>query len=199
MNSNVAITRAERLLERSIELKALQFGDFTLTSGAKTGFYFDGRLLTTDGEAVEIISEIFLDILMRRNTHYFGGPAVAAVPIIGGMVLSAHQKGYDLKGYFVRSDAKSYGLEKRIEGHIHPGEPVALWDDTLSTGGSLLSAVDAVDSMDASVDLVLCIMDRHHGGTEKINERSIPLFNILTSNDEGRVEVDRLTLRKWFE
>ncbi len=198
MNADEAITRAERLVERSIELEALRFGDFTLTSGGKTSFYFDGRLLTTDGEGVEILSDIFLDILMRRNIHHFGGPAVAAVPIIGGMVLSAHQKGYELKGYFVRSDAKAHGLEKRIEGHMRPHQRVALWDDTLSTGGSLLSAVDAVRDMKARVDLMFCIMDRHHGGTEKIKERSIPLFNVLTSNDEGKVEVDRATLRQWF-
>ncbi len=198
MNYADAIAHAERLLERSLELGALQYGEFTLSAGATSNFYFDGRLLTTDGEGVEILTALFLDILMRRDIHYFGGPAVAAVPIIGGMALAAHQKGYDLKGYFVRSDQKSYGLEKKIEGHLNPSERVALWDDTLSTGSSLLDALDAVNAVPASVDLTLCIIDRHHGGTEKLRDRSMPFFNILTSNAEGRVEVDRAALNKWF-
>ena len=199
MNYADSIAHAERLLERSLELGALKYGEFTLSAGATTNFYFDGRLLTTDGEGVEILTALFLDILMRREIHYFGGPAVAAVPIIGGMVLGAHQKGYDLKGYFVRSEQKSYGLEKKIEGHLSPSDRVALWDDTLSTGSSLLDALDAVDAVPASVDLTLCIMDRHHGGTEKLKQRSVPLFNILSSNHEGRVVVDQSALREWFE
>ena len=194
-----AIAYAERLLERSLELGALQYGEFTLSAGSTTNFYFDGRLLTTDGEGVEILAALFLDILMRREIHYFGGPAVAAVPIIGGVVLAAHQRGYDLKGYFVRSEQKSYGLEKKIEGHLSSGDRVALWDDTLSTGSALLDALDAVAAVPANVDLTLCIMDRHHGGTEKLRERSMPLFNILASNSEGRVEVDTTILRAWFD
>ena len=199
MNSTEAIANAERLLQRSLELGALQYGEFKLSAGSTTNFYFDGRLLTTDGESVEILTALFLDILMRRNIHHFGGPAVAAVPIIGGMVLAAHQNSYDLKGYFVRSEQKSYGLEKKIEGHLSPNDKVALWDDTLSTGAALLDALDAVNAVPASVDSILCIMDRHHGGTEKLRKRSMPLFSILTSNAEGNVEVDTATLREWFE
>ena len=199
MNSTEAITNAERLLQRSLELGALQYGEFKLSAGATTNFYFDGRLLTTDGESVEILTALFLDILMRRDIHHFGGPAVAAVPIIGGMVLAAHQNSYDLKGYFVRSEQKSYGLEKKIEGHLSPNDKVALWDDTLSTGAALLDSLDAVNAVPARVDSMLCIMDRRHGGTEKLRQRSMPLFNILTSNAEGNVEVDTATLREWFE
>ena len=198
MNYTQVIARAERLLERSMELRALEYGEFTLSAGGTSKFYFDGRLLTTDGEGVEILSDIFLDILIRRDIHLFGGPAVAAVPIIGGMVLTARQKGYHLKGYFVRSEQKSHGMEKMIEGHLNPGDHVALWDDTLSTGASLLSAVDAVTAFPASVDLTLCVLDRHQGGTEKLLERSVPLFNILSSNTDGRVEVDKSALSEWF-
>lgn len=199
MNYTEAIARAERLLERSIELKALEYGEFTLSSGAKSSYYFDGRLLTTDGESVEIISDLFLDVLVRRDIHRFGGPAVAAVPIIGGLALMAHSRGYDLKGYFVRSEAKKYGMGKLIEGHIAPGEKVAVWDDAISTGGSLFGAIDAVSELPAEIDVVFTILDRNQGGSDRLAERSIPLFSILSSNPEGRVVVDHAPLRKWFE
>ena len=199
MNHLDATARAQRLMERALELGALRYGDFTLSSGAKSSYYFDGRLLTTDGESVEIVSSIFLKVLENRNIHRFGGPAVAAVPIIGGIALMAHTNGYDIKGYFVRSEQKQHGMGKQIEGHITPGDRVAIWDDTISTGGSLLEAVDAVAELPAKVDVALCLLDRNQGGSDKLRERGIPLFNILSSNSEGRVEVDTVTLSEWFD
>ena len=199
MKHTEAIALAERLLERSIELQALEFGDFTLSSGAKSSYYFDGRLLTTDGESVEIIASLFLDILGRRDIHRFGGPAVAAVPIIGGLALMAHSRGYDLKGYFVRSEVKKYGMGKLIEGHIAPNDKVAVWDDAISTGGSLFSAIDAVSELPAEIDVVFTILDRNQGGSDRLRERSMPLFSILSSNAAGRVVVDQTSLREWFE
>lgn len=198
MKYTEAITRAERLLERSIELQALKYGEFTLSSGVKSSYYFDGRLLTTDGESVEIIASLFLSVLARRNIHRFGGPAVAAVPIIGGLALMAHSQGYDLKGYFVRSEAKAHGMGKMIEGHIAPNERVAVWDDAISTGGSLFSAIDAVTELPARIDVVFTILDRNQGGSDRLKERSIPLFSILSSDAEGRVAVDQASLREWF-
>lgn len=199
MNYADAIARAERLLERALELGALRYGDFTLSSGAKSSYYFDGRLLTTDGESVEIVASIFLEVLENRDIHQFGGPAVAAVPIIGGIVLMAHSNGYDLKGYFVRSEQKQHGMGKQIEGHITAGDRVAIWDDTISTGGSLLEAVNAVAELPAKIDMALCILDRKQGGGDKLRDRSIPLLNILRSNPDGQVEVDTAVLSEWFD
>ncbi len=198
MHSSKAIAKAERLLERALELEALRYGDFTLTSGAKSSYYFDGRLLTTDGESVGIIADLFVDILIQLGIRRFGGPAVAAVPIIGGIALSAYTKGHDIKGYFVRSEQKQHGMSKQIEGHINPGDRVAIWDDTISTGGSLLDAVDAVTELPADIDVALCILDRNQGGGDKLRDRSLPLFNILKSGSDGRVEVDTATLQSWF-
>ncbi len=199
MQYDEAITRAEMLLRRSLMLDALRYGEFTLTSGATSSYYFDGRLLTTDGESVEIITDLFVDILMRRDIHRFGGPAVAAVPIIGAVALSAFTKQFDLKGYFVRSDQKQHGMGKQLEGHISPGDRVAIWDDTISTGGSLLNAVDAVAALPAEIQIACCILDRKQGGSDHLKERSIPLFNILASNADGHVVVDKESLANWFE
>ena len=199
MRYTEAIANAERLLERSLELGALQYGEFTLASGAQSSYYFDGRLLTTDGESVELIARLFLEVLMSHDIHRFGGPAVAAVPMVGGMALLAHTKGYDLKGYFVRSEAKQHGMGKMIEGHISPGDTVAVWDDAVSTGGSLFNAIDAVSALPVHIEVAMTILDRNQGGGEKLKDRSIPLFNIFSSNSTGQVEVDSATLGRWFQ
>ena len=198
MNLCEATACSQRLLERALELQALQYGDFTLTSGAKSKYYFDGRLLTTDGESVDLLSGLFLDVLMRLDVHRFGGPAVAAVPIIGGIALSAYARDYDLSGYFVRSEKKQYGMGKQIEGHIAAGDRVAIWDDSISTGGSLLQAADAVAALPADIAIAFCILDRNQGGSHKLKERSIPLFNTLVGNADGQVDVDERSLTRWF-
>ncbi len=198
MNFEQAISRAERLVALATEMDALQYGDFTLTSGSKSTFYFDGRMLTTDGECAEIISDIFIDLLIKRDIHRFGGPAVAAVPLIGAIAMRAHQRDYELKGFFIRSEAKSHGLGKQIEAHLDVGDRVAVWDDTLATGGSLISAIDAVQDADAEVDFTLCILDRNQGANERIASRNIPVFNILTITPEMRVDADRASLHRWF-
>ncbi len=198
MRYDQAIENAERLLARALELRALQYGEFKLSAGGTTNYYFDGRLLTTDGESLALIVPIFLHVLAKRDIHRFGGPAVAAVPIIGAIAMQAHANGYDIKGFFARSEAKSYGMVKMLEGHITAGDRAAVWDDTINTGASLIDALDAVLEVGAKVDIALCILDRNQGGGESLNERSIPLFNIFAS-PHGRLEVDRETLREWFD
>ena len=111
----------------------------------------------------------------------------------------AHSQGYDLKGYFVRSEAKKYGMGKMIEGHIAPNEKVAVWDDTISAGDSLFAAIDAISELRAEVDVAFAILDRNQGGSDRLREHSIPLFNILSSNPDGHVGVDRTSLRGWFD
>ena len=92
----------KRLLRRAIELKAIEYGEFTLASGMKSNFYFDGRLLSLDPESSSIISDWVLGKLMELQVNYLGGPAVAAVPIIGSTVHNAFIKGYSLSGFFIR-------------------------------------------------------------------------------------------------
>ena len=132
---------AERLLERAKELGALKFGEFTLSSGQKSTYYFDGRLLSLDPEGTDLISSVFLDIARQAEADAVGGPAVAAVPIVGAMVVRSRMEGaraqggtsrrrtgatspaagtatHGLTGFFVRAEAKKHGAGKQIEGPL---------------------------------------------------------------------------------
>ena len=193
-----ALNKAERLLERALELNALRYGNFTLSSGQSSKFYFDGRLLSMDPESAHIISDLFINVLMQRNIHVFGGPAVGAVPMVGTLALKAYQKNFKFKGFFARSEQKKHGMGKLIEGNISPGDTAAIYDDTISTGGSLLEAIDAVQKLPTNIQLALCILDRKQGGSTELTRRGIPLFNILIKTEHDTVEVDQATLREWF-
>ena len=180
---------ATRLYQRAQELESLRFGDFTLSSGQKSTYYFDGRMLSTDPEGAELISKAFMFAITEAGANAFGGPTVAAVPIVGALALRARLDDKDVTGFFVRPDAKEYGAGKQIEGNLKPGMRVAAFDDTVSTGGSLLAAIDAVEALGCEVVLVLAVLDRHQGGGDELERRGIPFFKLWESTPEGKVTV----------
>ena len=180
---------AERLYERALELDSLKFGEFTLSSGQKSTYYFDGRMLSTDPEGADLISQAFLSAIVDAGAEAFGGPTVAAVPIVGALALRARLDGKDLAGFFVRPEAKEHGACRQIEGNLKPGMKVAAFDDTVSTGWGLLAAIDAVEAFGCEVVLVLAVLDRHQGGGDELERRGIPFFKLWESTPEGKVTV----------
>ena len=184
-----AMSHAERLLERAKELGALEFGDFTLTSGQKSTYYFDGRQLSLDPEGSDIISGLFLQKILAAGCEAMGGPTVAAVPIVGSLVLRAWQMSEDIPGYFVRPEAKGHGMGRQIEGSVKPGMKVAVFDDTVSTGGSLLEAIEAIQAFGCEVTLVLCVLDRHQGGSDEVRRRGLPFTSLWEATSEGEIKV----------
>ena len=180
---------ATRLYDRAMELDSLRFGDFTLSSGQKSTYYFDGRMLSTDPEGADLISQAFSIALDEAGADAFGGPTVAAVPIVGALALQSHLSGKKRTGFFVRPEQKEHGAGKQIEGNLHPGMKVAAFDDTISTGGSLFPAIDAVEALGCDVVLVMAILDRHQGGDAEIERRGIPFFKLWESTPEGKITI----------
>jgi len=180
---------ARRSLERAQELDALRFGDFTLTSGAKSSYYFDGRILTLDPEGADLVSEAFLAMAVAAGATGVGGPTVAAVPIAGALALRSRQAGTPMDGYFVRDAVKEHGARKQVEGAIKPGAKVVVFDDTVSTGGSLLVAMDAIQDFGCEVMAVLCVLDRHQGGSDEVRRRGVPFRAMLEADAEGNVAI----------
>ena len=111
------------------------------------------------------------------------------MPIVGALALRARLDGRDLAGFFVRPEAKEHGANRQIEGNLKPGMKVAAFDDTVSTGGSLLAAIDAVEAFGCEVVLVLAVLDRHQGGGDEIERRGIPFFKLWESTTEGKVSL----------
>ncbi len=180
---------ATRTLERAQELDALRFGDFTLTSGAKSSYYFDGRVLTLDPEGADLVSEAFLAMAIEVSAAGVGGPTVAAVPIAGALALRSRQAGTPMDGFFVRDAIKGHGARKQVEGAIKPGTKVVVFDDTVSTGGSLLNALDAIQEFGCDVVAVLCVLDRHQGGSDEVRTRGILFRAMLEADSDGNVAI----------
>ena len=133
----MSVSDAQRLLELSERLGALQYGEFTLSSGEKSHYYFDGRLVTLDAEGAYLVGRAFEPIVRASGADAIAGPAVAAVPMLAAISVASHIQGAPVPGLIVRSERKAYGTGKLIEGSVREGMSVAVVDDTCNQGGGM--------------------------------------------------------------
>jgi orotate phosphoribosyltransferase len=177
-----------RILEKSKQLNALLFGDFTLTSGEKSTYYFDGRLLTMSPEGSNLVAQALLPAVRESGATAVGGPAVAAVPLVTEIaMLSGQDGGKPIDGFFVRQAAKEHGMGKLIEGPVAAGSRVAIVDDACSTAGSLYHAIKAAEEAGHTVVFVGCILDRHQGGSAKLKADGYPFHAVMEGDPKGNV------------
>ena len=179
----------ERLLELAERRGALKYGDFTLSSGQKSTYYFDGRLLSLDPEGAHLIAQALLPLLRRASAQAVGGPTMAAVPIVTAVALTSYLEGEGtpIAAFAVRRDAKSHGTQQQLEGPLIPGSRVAIVDDACTTGGSLLDAIGAAEAAGCEVALVAVILDRHQGGSDELRRRGYEFVALLEASPEGQV------------
>ena len=164
------------LLERS-----LRFGDFTLSSGAKSPYYIDVRQTSLHPEGSLLIAKFLVPILKEAGVEGVGGLTLGADPIAGAVALWSQLLGSPMSGYIVRKEAKGHGAARRVEGPFREGMKVAVVDDVITKGGSALQAFEAVREAGADVRLVACVVDRGVGGPEEFAARGVPfhaLFHI---------------------
>ena len=181
---------AEEILELAKELNALLYGEFVLTSGQTSKYYFDGRLLTLSPKGANLVAKALLPAIRAAGASAVGGPAVAAVPMVTEIaMLSGQDGGGPIPGFFVRKEAKDYGMGKAVEGPLQPGARVAIVDDACSTAGSLYMAIEAAEAAGHEVVLVACILDRNQGGGDRLRGDGYAFHAILAGDDEGRVGV----------
>ncbi len=174
-------TEKQRLKE-ILQEKSIMRGDFTLASGKKSDYYIDARLTTLDAEGVYLVGKIILSELIKNAEIVgVGGPTMGADPIVGSVIAQSHVIGRGLKGFLVRKEEKKHGTGKLIEGNINKGDKVVVVEDVVTTAGSVIKAIKAVQELGAIVEAVYVIVDREAGGEEKFDELGIeykPIFKI---------------------
>ncbi len=178
---------AEQVLDLSKKLGALQFGDYTLTSGEQSTYYFDGRLINLDPAGARLVGQALLPAIRASGAEAVAGPAVAAIPMVSAIGFVSLQEGNAIPGLIVRDQAKAHGTGKRIEGTFEPGMKIAVVDDACSTGGSLIMAIEAVEEAGGEVVAVGCILDRHMGGSDEIKRRGYEFTALLEADAQGSI------------
>lgn len=178
---------AGRLLELALERGAIRYGDFTLSSGRKSSYYFDGRLISLDPEGAHLIGNALLPLLADAGVDAIGGPTLGADPIVTAAAMASWQHGAPLPAFIVRKEAKGYGMGQMIEGPLPEGSTVAIVDDACTTGGSLFHAIAAAEEAGCTVGLVLALLDRNEGGSEAIRERGYRFEALFTAGEDDQI------------
>jgi orotate phosphoribosyltransferase len=179
----------ERILALAKARGALKFGRFVLTSGQRSSFYFDGRLLSLDPEGVSLIASEVLAVAKACKADAIGGPTLGADPIVGAAVALSHRTRHPVSGFIVRSEPKRYGTRKSVEGDLPKGGRVMIVDDVCTTGGSLFRAIAAAEAEECQVVKVLVVLDRAQGGSDQLRKAGYDLEAMLEASPEGKVRV----------
>ena len=178
----------DRLLALALERGAIKYGDFTLTSGKKSSYYFDGRLLSLDPEGAYLISQAIIPLLEQAGAQAVGGTTLGADPMVAALALASHIKGRSIPAFIVRKESKTHGTKQNIEGPLESGTNVAIVDDVCTTGGSLFHAIEAAEETGCSVVKVVSILDRNEGGSEEMRKRGYNFSTLLAATAEGKIE-----------
>ncbi|OGZ18813.1 MAG: orotate phosphoribosyltransferase [Candidatus Nealsonbacteria bacterium RBG_13_42_11] len=175
------------LLKIIEETKALQKGSFTLSSGKKSKYYFDGRKVTLSPAGAFLTSKKIFDLIRHLDIDAIGGPTIGADPIVAAVVLISHLAGKPISGFIIRNDVKKHGTQKTIEGNLPFGGKVVIVDDTLTTGQSILKAIKEVKKENCQVVKIIVLLDRQEGGSEKLREKGYDLSAIFIANEAGEI------------
>lgn len=160
------------LRERSVRRQKV-----ILASGRESDFYVDARQTTLHPEGAACIAELVLD-LIEDDVKGVGGPVTGADPIAGAVAVLSHLKGRPVAGFMVRKEPKGHGLKLWVEGraNLEDGARVAMVEDTVTTGGSLIRAIERVEANGLIVAQVIVVVDREEGARERLAEAGYDLI-----------------------
>ena len=160
-------------LRRQIVDKAVIRGPVTLSSGREADHYIDLRRITLDAQAAPLVGRLMLELVDDLDLEAVGGLTLGADPVATAMLHAAAAQGRRLDAFVVRKQGKAHGLQRRIEGPDVTGKRVLAVEDTSTTGGSVLTAVEALREAGAEVVAVAVVADRDTGAREKVEEAGL--------------------------
>ena len=179
------------LLERC---GALLYGEFLLSSGKTTDYYFDSKRLTLDPEGAAFVAEQLVHKLNEEGVDVVGGTAYSAIPIASHICLYSGLKGErEIPSFYIRKETKGHGTDKLAEGTLpKSGQKVAIVEDVVTTGGSLLDAIDKFNEVlqDEGIDgceltHAIALVDRGEGGREAVESRGYEFWSLFTVTRSG--------------
>jgi orotate phosphoribosyltransferase len=171
----------ELLRERSFERRRV-----ILASGKESDFFIDCKQMILTAEGHSLVGELMFEALTQLpECEAVGGVELGGCPLASAVSLVSFQHGRPLPALYVRKTQKDHGTAKLIEGDksIRPGMPVALLEDVITTGGSSLRAVAALQMAGVQVVGIVALVDRLEGGREAIEAAKFPLITLATRRD----------------
>jgi len=176
----------ERLKEILLE-KSYRKGTFTLTSGKTSDFYIDGKQTTLSAEGAYLCGKLLFNLISEESDpiEAVGGMTLGADPLVSAVSIVSFLENSPIPAFIVRKEAKGHGTGNYIEGlkNMPPGCRVALVEDVVTTGGTLLKVIDRVEEAGFTVGLVVTVVERQEGGTEILSKKGYPLKALYTRQE----------------
>lgn len=169
-------------LARLVAELAVVHGRVTLSSGKEADYYVDLRRATLHHAAAPLIGSLLRQLTADWDYGAVGGLTLGADPVAAAVL---HADGPALDAFVVRKNAKAHGMQRRIEGPDVRGRRVLAVEDTSTTGGSVLTAVEALREEGAEVVGVATVVDRDTGAREAIEAAGLPYRTLLGLADLG--------------
>jgi len=175
----------KRRLAKLLLEKSYREGEFTLSSGQKTDYYFDCRQSALHPEGAWLIGNLFADLIKDIPAVAIGGMTLGADPLVTATSIIAHQQGRFLTGLLIRKEPKGHGSGQCIEGlaNVMPGNRVIMLEDVVTSGASVLKACQRVQEANLTVAAVCAILDREEGGREALKAAGFALQSLFTRHE----------------
>ena len=174
------MTRDE--LGRLLVERAYLEGDFVLRSGRRSRYYLDKYRFETEPRLLAGLGRELAALVRAHagDAELLAGPELGAVPLAAATSIEA-----GLPFVIVRKEAKEYGTANRLEGVFDPGQRACVIEDVVTSGGALLSAVEALREAGLHVSAAICVVDREEGGAEAIAAAGVPFTSLYTTSGLG--------------
>ena len=170
-----------------LKKRSLQLGDFTLSSGKKSKYYVDARLTTMSADGIEVIGTLGVAMISAAQwqASSVGGMTLGADPVAYAISVASRRTPHVLDAFAVRKQSKEHGARRRIEGCFSEGDRVVVVEDVITTGGSALTAIGAIEEAAGTVVGILGVVDRMEGGREAIEAAGYSVQTMTSIRDLG--------------
>jgi orotate phosphoribosyltransferase len=189
MRNSISSSKRSEMEERArlleiIRQRSYEEREITLTSGRKSTFYIDGKQTTLDPEGAYLAGRVFYRMIKGR-AEAVGGPTLGADPIVTAVALTSYQENHPIAAFIIRKEPKGHGKGLWIEGDkaLKKGAKVAIIEDVVTTGGSLLKAIKVAEDHGLKVVQTLALVDREEGGKEQLAEAGYTLEAVFTRGE----------------
>jgi orotate phosphoribosyltransferase len=165
---------------RDMVRHAYLVGDFVLSSGRRSRYYFDKYLFETKPGILRPLARLLAQRI-PRETDRIAGPELGAVALATAASLET-----DIPFVIVKKGAKDYATQRLVEGEIHAGEKVVVVEDIMTTGTQAILSAEKLRSMGVEVLFILGVVDREEGARENVEAAGFKLVSLFT-----RTELER--------
>lgn len=188
MNCKNDMDGLKRRLARLLMEKSYKEGSFLLASGKKSAYYFDCRVTALSAEGSWLIGTLFNRLLAPLDISGVGGMTMGADPLVSATTVISYTTGKNLNGFLVRKEAKGHGTGQFVEGlgNFPDGGRVAMLEDVVTSGGSLLKACERARACGLEIAALCCVLDREEGGRQAVADAGYNLLALFTREELKR-------------